>query len=156
MASRIRHLFVSPGHNYFGRHGLPAERHPVHAVDHVECIAGRGLRGDRFFDHRPDYHGQVTFVMWEHLAALWTELGVPESERDPAAARRNVVTEGLHLPGLVGVEFELQGVRFQGTEECRPCHWMDLAIAPGAHAGLARRGGLRARILSDGVLRVSR
>jgi hypothetical protein len=38
-------------------------------------------------------------------------------------------------------------------EECRPCYWMDRAIAPGTHEFLKSRGGLRAKILCDGVLR---
>ena len=64
-----------------------------------------------------------------------------------------MVTRGIDLNELVGVEFELQGVRFQGTEECRPCEWMNHAIGPGAEELLRGRGGLRARILSDGILR---
>ena len=47
----------------------------------------------------------------------------------------------------------MQGVRFHGTQECKPCYWMDRAIAPGAEKFLKGRGGLRARILSDGTLR---
>jgi hypothetical protein len=47
----------------------------------------------------------------------------------------------------------VQGVRFFGTEECRPCYWMDGVFAPGAQEFLRGRGGLRARILTDGCLR---
>src|SRR5262249_43663907 len=50
-------------------------------------------------------------------------------------------------------EFELQGVRLFGTEECRPCYWMDRAFAPGAQEFLRGRGGLRAKILTSGRLR---
>ncbi len=67
--------------------------------------------------------------------------------------RRNVVVRGANLNALIGCEFELQGVRFLGTEECRPCYWMDQAVGPGAEAWLIGRGGLRAKILSDGWLR---
>jgi MOSC domain-containing protein YiiM len=58
------------------------------------------------------------------------------------------------LNSLVGVEFEVQGVKFLGTAECFPCHWMDEAFAPGAEHFLQGRGGLRAKILTDGMLRV--
>jgi MOSC domain-containing protein YiiM len=47
----------------------------------------------------------------------------------------------------------VQGVRFLGTQECSPCHWMNHAFAAGAERALHGRGGLRARILTDGVLR---
>jgi MOSC domain-containing protein YiiM len=60
----------------------------------------------------------------------------------------------VDLNTLIGVEFEVQGVRFLGSAECSPCYWMDRAFAPGAEAALKGRGGLRAKILSDGVLRV--
>jgi FdhD protein len=46
----------------------------------------------------------------------------------------------------------LGGVLFEGVEECKPCYWMDAAVAPGANAFLAGRGGLRCRILEDGIL----
>jgi len=68
-------------------------------------------------------------------------------------ARRNVITRSVDLNELIGQEFEVQGVRFLGTEECRPCYWMDSVFAPGAQQFLKGRGGLRARILTDGLLR---
>src|SRR5207249_8296364 len=67
--------------------------------------------------------------------------------------RRNVITRNVNLNELIGQDFEIQGVRFHGIEECRPCYWMDRAIAPGAHEFLKGRGGLRAKILSNGKLR---
>lgn len=149
---RMRHLYISPGHSYFGRHGLPAESHPIVEVERVECVAGRGLRGDRFFDYREDYRGQITFFAWETFARLRQELGL-SPEASPANTRRNVITEGLDLRALIGVEFEIQGVRFAGVEECRPCYWMNDALRHAqAEAWLQGRGGLRARILTDGVL----
>jgi MOSC domain-containing protein YiiM len=71
----------------------------------------------------------------------------------PAAARRNVITRGVDLNDLIGKEFDVQGVRLLGMEECRPCYWMDRAFAPGAEKFLKGRGGLRVKILTDGVLR---
>lgn len=145
------HLFVSRGHNYLGHHGRPAGTEPAFEVPEVECVAGRGLRGDRYFDHKPDFKGQITFFAVEVFADLCTELEV--GEVSPAVLRRNGITRGVDLNSLIGREFEIQGVRFAGTEECRPCYWMDQAVAPGAEAWLRGRGGLRARILTDGVLR---
>ena len=69
----------------------------------------------------------------------------------------NVVIEGVPLNQLIEREFALdfgdQRVRFVGARHCAPCAWMDAMIGPGAWALLKGRGGLRARILSDGVLR---
>ncbi len=57
----VERICISPGHNFFGRaKGEPGSYSTVE-VQEVECVAGRGLRGDRFFDFKPDYKGQVTF-----------------------------------------------------------------------------------------------
>ncbi len=151
MSARIRHIFISPGHNFFGHHGEPAGEHAIVEVPEVRCLAGRGLEGDRFLDFKADYKGQVTFFEWEAYVSLCAQFGV--QGESPALLRRNIITEGLDLNALIGVEFELQGVRFLGTQESTPCHWMNDAFCAGAEAAMAGRGGLRAKILSDGVLR---
>ena len=120
-------------------------------VPEAYCVAGQGLKGDRFFGYKPDYKGQVTFFAWETYRQIQEEF--PQAPTSPSVLRRNVVTEGLDLMEWAGVEFELQGVRFFGTGECAPCEWMNLAVAPGAEAFLKGLGGLRAKILSDGILR---
>jgi MOSC domain-containing protein YiiM len=150
---QIRHLFLSPDHNYFGHHNQPAGDNAVVEVDSVECVAGRGLRGDRFFDFKPEYKGQITFFSWETFEELRRALNTPVAH--PQALRRNVITAGIDLNQLIGETFTLQGITFQGAEECRPCYWMDSAIGPGAETWLKGRGGLRAKILTDGVLKVT-
>ena len=149
---RVSHLFISLGHNYVGHHGQPAGAHPAVAVEQVECIAGRGLRGDRFFDHGPDYKGQITFFAMEVVEALTRELRLAGAR--PGLTRRNVFTRGADLNTLIGVEFDIQGMRFAGTEEARPCYWMNHAFRnERVEEWLQGRGGLRARILTDGVLK---
>ncbi|MBL9135581.1 MAG: molybdenum cofactor biosysynthesis protein [Verrucomicrobiales bacterium] len=147
----LMHLYLSPGHNYVGHHGLPPGNHPMLEVPELECVAGRGLRGDRYFDHRPDYKGQITFFAYETFEHLCRQLET--ADRDPSVFRRNVVVRGIDLDSLVGCHFEVQGVQFEGVESCKPCYWMDQSFAPGAEAALSGRGGLRARILSNGRLR---
>ena len=60
-----------------------------------------------------------------NFATPWSLRDVPVS-----ATRRNVVTREVDLNDLIGTKFEVQGVQFEGTEECRPCYWMDQAFAP--------------------------
>jgi MOSC domain-containing protein YiiM len=64
-----------------------------------------------------------------------------------------VITRGVNLNELIGQEFETQGIRFFGFQECRPCYWMNRAIAPGAEDFLKGNGGLRAKILTNGEVR---
>jgi hypothetical protein len=62
--ANIRQIFISPGHNYFGHHGKPAGEDPTVEVDAIQCVAGSGIEGDRFFDFKPDCKGQITFFSW--------------------------------------------------------------------------------------------
>jgi MOSC domain-containing protein YiiM len=147
---QIEQLFISPGHNFFGHHGQPAGEHPIVGVDQVECVAGRGLRGDRFFDYQENYKGQITFFAMEVFEALRRELNLPDAR--PEATRRNAFVRGADLPSLIGLTFAVQGVRFQGVEESKPCHWMNTALGPDAEQWLRGRAGLRCRILTEGRL----
>ena len=148
----ICHLYISPGHNFFGHHEKPAGENPLIEVDQIECVAGKGIRDDRFFEYKEDYKGQITFFSAEVFEKLCIELGVTVIQ--PGVMRRNVITSGIDLNTLIGQGFEIQGVKFEGTTECTPCYWMDQAIAPGAEKWLQGQGGLRARILTNGILRV--
>lgn len=152
LSVRIRHIYISPGHNFFGRHAQVPNTFPMVEQARVQCIAGRGLTGDRFFDYKPNYSGQVTFFALENYERLCRELDV--SDKDPSVFRRNVITSGIDLNSLIGEEFEIQGVRFLGRKECTPCYWMDRAFAPGAEKLLLGQGGLRAAILTSGELQV--
>ena len=117
----------------------------------IECMPGRGIRGDRYFDFKDDYKGQITFFSLDVFDELCGVLQLQDCS--PALARRNVITRNVDLNELIGQEFEIQGVRFFGTEQCAPCYWMDRAFAPGAEEFLKGRGGLRAKILDHGQLR---
>jgi MOSC domain-containing protein YiiM len=150
---KIKHLYISSGHNFFGHHGGSSGDHIIEEKDEIRCIAGRGIEGDRFLDFKKDYKGQITFFSSE----IHQELCELFSIRDkPASAfRRNVITVGQDLNSLIGAEFEIQGVRFFGTAECSPCYWMDEAFHRGTEKALSGRGGLRAKILTTGKLRIT-
>jgi hypothetical protein len=150
---QITHLYLSPDHNYFGHHGQPAGHAPMIEQESIECVAGKGIVGDRFFGFKEDYKGQVTFFsheVYERLCEQFQITGVP-----PSVFRRNIITRGVELNGLIGQEFELQGLRFLGTQESAPCHWMNQAFAVGAEEAMKGHGGLRAKILTSGVLKKS-
>lgn len=152
-AVEICHLYISQGHNFVGHHGGEPDDYPMIEVPMIECVAGRGIRGDRYFDFKDDYKGQITFFSLDVFDQLCQTLGL--RQRSPADARRNIIVRAADLNELIGQDFEVQGVRLHGMEECRPCHWMNRAIAPGAEEFLNGHGGLRAKILSNGMLRSS-
>jgi hypothetical protein len=154
LSMEILHLYISEGHNYVGHHGGPPGEHAIVEVDEIQCVAGCGIENDRYFAHEEDFKGQITFFadeVYQDLRSRFAGCDVA-----PSAFRRNVITRGVDLNELIGREFEIQGVRFFGTEECRPCYWMNQAFTAGAEEAMRGRGGLRARILTDGTLRRSR
>lgn len=146
----LERFFISPGHNFFGRRSLPAGTHLTEEPATIRCRAGWGIESDRFYGYRPDYNGQITFFSAETLAVLRERFAL--STLSVGVLRRNVLIGGVDLATLIGRTFKLGGVSFAGTSEARPCHWMNHAVAPGAEEWLKGRGGLRARILTDGEL----
>ncbi|KAE8766029.1 MOSC domain-containing protein [Georgenia thermotolerans] len=150
----ILHLLVSPGHAYFGRARDGAADVPTTDADRVEVVAGKGIVGDRFFGKAAHMDAAVTLLAVEGLEAMAAELGT--AAFDPLLTRRNVVLRGAQLPPLLGEEFALESgessVRLRAGRPANPCAWMDQVLAPGAHAAMRGRGGVRCRPLSDGVL----
>lgn len=149
---KIKGLYRSAQHIYRGHHGVPAGTEPMAPMPTAHLVAGKGIEGDRY-SRLEGAKGQVTFFAEEAWERLRSELGV---ERGHDVFRRNIVVEGSDLNSLIGREFEVQGIRFRGVEYCKPCRWMDDAFGPGTLDRLAQwqAGGLRAAVLSDGVLAV--
>jgi len=131
---------------------------PLVSVPEVEAVAGRGLRGDRYYDaggtfsrggNAPDRH--VTLIEAETIDALGRDYKV---QIDPGQARRNIVTRGVALNHLVGREFVVGPVRLRGIKLCEPCGHLARLTSEQTSSGLVHRGGLRSQILSDGIIHV--
>jgi molybdopterin synthase catalytic subunit len=146
-------IWISPGNDFRGRHNQDRLDHGITGLSEVECVAGMGLRGDRYFGYKPDFKGQVTFLDAAVVQAIRDKFSMPDLSS--SVFRRNLIVSGIDLSKWPGKRFRFQGVEFEATEECKPCYWMNQAVAPGAEEFLKQnfRGGLRARILSDGFLR---
>jgi MOSC domain-containing protein YiiM len=130
---------------------------PVRSVDSVQAVRGRGLEGDRYFARKGTYsdregpHREVTLIEAEAIEALARE---NEITIDAGDARRNIVTRGVPLNHLVGREFLVGDVRLRGVRLCEPCAHLEGLTRRGVLGGLVHRAGLRAQILTDGVIRV--
>ena len=120
--------------------------------------AGDGARrarpgGDRYFDARgtfsdPHANGHdLTLIEAEVLDAL----ALP-TDLAPEQARRNVVTRGIDLNALVGRHFTVGAVRCIGRRLCEPCAHLQGLTVPGTLRALVHQGGLRADVLTDGVI----
>ena len=126
-------------------------------IDAARAVPGRGLEGDRYFDHRgsfsrwPGPHRDLTLIAEEALDEMVQEADVRLA---PAQSRRNVLTRGVPLNDLVKETFFVGDVRVQGVRLCQPCKYLvRLTGEPGLLPHLVGRGGLRARILEEGLIR---
>ena len=88
----------------------------------------------------------------EHLAVMGALLGEPPL--DPARLRRNLVVSGLNLAALQGRQFKVGEALLQGTGLCHPCARMEAILGPGGYNAMRGHGGLNARVLSGGLIRV--
>jgi MOSC domain-containing protein YiiM len=138
-------------------HIAPDEGDPSAEVDEIRAVAGRGLEGDRYynhsgkFSHKENPGREVTLIESEAIDALARDHGVTIGRGD---SRRNIVTRGVPLNHLVGREFRIgDGVVLEGIRLCEPCGYLESLTAPGVKRGLAHRGGLNARIVAEGVIR---
>lgn len=147
-------------------HIAPQSAAPMVSVPEVRAVAGRGLDGDRYFlgtgfySRKPSHGGrEVTLIETETLDALFDGVVNAEGQTlgiklDPGASRRNIATVGVPLNHLVGRRFRVGQVLMRGTRICEPCKHLEELTRPGVMGGLVHRGGLRAQILADGLLRV--
>lgn len=152
--------------NVVSIHLAPEAGAPMRTVPEARAVPGRGLEGDRYFTGRghysatPSYGGrEVTLIEIESLEALDGGVLNAEGERlgiklTAADVRRNIATSGVPLNHLVDRLFRVGDVLLRGTRLCEPCKYLESLTRPGVMGGLIHRGGLRAQILEEGVIRV--
>lgn len=141
----------------------PARPLPAQSVTEARAVPGRGLVGD----HRAERERQgdeacrreLTLFQFEHLALLALWCGLPTI--DPRRVRRNVVISGINLVAMRSPFPDLRlvwrigdAVRIELTGPCDPCSRMERELGAGGYNALRGHGGMTARILADGVIRV--
>jgi len=131
---------------------------PVRSVVEANAVAGHGLDGDRYWDGVGFYSATPTTPGARELTLIEEER-LDEVARDgfplgPGEHRRNVTTRGVALDRLLGRQFRIGGVLCEGVRDCPPCNHLDAVTGRALLAPLIHRGGLRARIVTGGVIRV--
>jgi len=134
----------------------PEAEAPMQSISEVRAVPGQGLEGDRYFDHKgtfskPQPDRELTLIEAEAIEALRSEFQV---DFGLSASRRNIVTRGVPLNHLVDKEFWIGDVKARGLRLCEPCSHLQRLSHPKVLPGLVHRGGLRAQILTEGMIRV--
>jgi len=135
-------------------------------ITEVRAVPGRGLEGDRYFtgtgfySKKSSFGGrEVTLIEIESVEALFRGVLNAEGERlgislTAADTRRNIATSGVPLNHLIDREFHVGAVLMRGMRLCEPCKHLEDLTQHGVVSGLIHRGGLRAHILTEGLIRV--
>lgn len=129
-------------------------RAPARRIEATQALAGIGLADDRLGQRGEAELStrQVTLVQQEHLPVIAQLARV--AEVDPARLRRNLVVSGINLLALKNAKLQVGEAVLQVVGPCAPCSRMEEDIGPGAYAAMRGHGGMTARILSGGVIRV--
>ena len=128
----------------------PAREAAMVEVAQVQAVIGGGLVGDRY----KGGNGKrgITLIQAEHLPAIAALAG--RAQVAPAILRRNLVVSGIPLVALKGRRFRVGELVLEGTASCDPCSRMEAALGPGGFNAMRGHGGLCARIVEGGTLRL--
>ena len=130
----------------------PKKRGPPLGVPEVEAIPGRGLAGDHRALGGAGSNRQVTLIQAEHLDVIAHLLARDQVE--PGLTRRNLVVAGINVLALKDQVFAVGEVVIEGTGPCVPCSWMEANLGEGGYNAMRGHGGITARIVTGGVMRV--
>ena len=140
--SNVVHIFVA------AKRGAAMSAEPS-----VKALADAGLTGDRYTEAKtrrsPDY--QVSLIEMENIEAFTQATGLPLT---PEMPRRNIITRGVRLNDLCGKRFRVGAALFEGLALCEPCSLFAKRTHPEVLKFFVAKGGLRARIVSGGVIHV--
>lgn len=128
----------------------PARDIGMREVDAIEAVTGKGLLGDRYAS--ASGKRGITLLQAEHLLAIAALSG--HDAVSPSLLRRNVLVSGIPLIALKDREFRIGDLILQGTGPCDPYSRMETALGAGGYNAMRGHGGICARIVRGGVMRI--
>lgn len=129
-------------------------RQPARCIESTQALPGLGLADDRL-GHRSTAKPstrEVTLIQHEHLPVIAALAGV--TAVDPIALRRNLVVSGINLLALKSARIRVGQALLQIVGPCHPCSRMEDAVGPGGYAAMRGHGGMTARVIEGGAIRV--
>ena len=135
----------------------PKHRQPLQSHTYANLIAFQGIQGDRFCRKTRQSHRNITLMAVEQVDWFNQQFS---SAVDWGQARRNLMTRGVDVNGLIDREFRIGNVWFKGVELCEPCRLMgdwyrsSQVSAKTVIETMTGRSGIRAEILNDGIIEV--
>jgi MOSC domain-containing protein YiiM len=136
----------------------PSRGEPTRSVEQIYVAPGKGIIGDRYFrqteigERHPKSGQEITLIEMEAIEALCQDEGIQIS---PGQTRRNIITCGVSLNDLVGFIFTVGNIQLRGVRLCEPCNYLASRTDPRVLPALAHRGGLRAEIITEGIININ-
>jgi len=131
----------------------------LRSVPSVEAVAGRGLKGDRYYFgcgsfNRPQFDQnvrEVTLMSDEAIALCNRRL---KTSLVPEDFRRNIIVSGMDLLRLKKKRFRIGQAVLEYARTAPPCRYLDRLLGKELTSGLKGIGGIRATIVTGGAIRV--
>ena len=118
----------------------------------IEVIENKGIVGDRHFKDFNDPYCQLSLIESENIDYYNSKYGL---NIDYIDFRRNIITKGIRLNGLIGKKFSIGETLVEGVDLCRPCrHLTEMLNQKNILKEFMRRGGLRCQILSSSKIKI--
>jgi len=130
---------------------------PTFPVEQIRAVPGMGLEDDRYYGRKdipssyPNPAREVTLIEMEAIEAMQRVDGINIS---PMQTRRNITTRGISLNDLVNSLFFIGDVQLKGVRLCEPCQYLADRTDPRLLNSMSHRGGLRAEIITEGIIRI--
>ncbi|WP_107341767.1 MOSC domain-containing protein [Agrobacterium pusense] len=143
-------------------HVAPAASYEMEELFEAECVAGKGIKGDRYYEKTGTYSAkpdvrEVTLIEQEALDAISRNdppLQGGPIELLPGDHRRNLTVRGVPLNHLVGRRFRVGDVILRGGRLNFPCKYLEELLGQPVYLPLYNRSGLNCSIERSGTIRV--
>lgn len=126
----------------------------MQAVEQVEAVARRGLRGDRYSERTGYWTSvdecEVTLIEAEDLEEIERTTGIRVGNGEH---RRNLIVRGVRLARLAGRRFRVGEAVLEYDRPRPPCGYIQSITEPGMTRALLGRGGICARVVESGWIR---
>ncbi len=129
----------------------PSRRSDIDVVTEVDADPVSGLVGDRYAGQSGKR--QVTLIQSEHLVVIAALLG--RDSIAPELLRRNISVRGINLLALKDKQFHIGDAVLEFTGLCHPCSFMEEIFGPGGYNAIRGHGGITARVLQAGKIRIN-
>ena len=128
------------------------QKFKIEQVNNVEVIAGKGIKGDRYYHDYNEAKKQITLIESENIDYYNKKFSTNFSYLD---FRRNLITKNIKLNDLVGKKLSIGQIDVEVHDLCRPCKYLQEILGKdNIIKEFLRRGGLRCEILVSGNIKV--